>query len=36
VELTDAEFAQIERELTTIDIHGDRKDEAIAQLKHLN
>jgi hypothetical protein len=29
-------FAQIERELTSIDIHGNRTGEAIAQLKQLN
>jgi aryl-alcohol dehydrogenase-like predicted oxidoreductase len=36
VDLTDAEFEQIEGELTTIDIHGNRTDEDIAQLKQLN
>jgi aryl-alcohol dehydrogenase-like predicted oxidoreductase len=35
VELTDAEFNQIEAELTKIEIHGNRTDEDIAKLSSL-
>jgi aryl-alcohol dehydrogenase-like predicted oxidoreductase len=33
VELTDAEFARIEEELTRIEIHGNRTDEDIAGMR---
>jgi aryl-alcohol dehydrogenase-like predicted oxidoreductase len=33
VELTDAEFARIEDELTRIEIHGNRTDEDIAGMR---
>jgi aryl-alcohol dehydrogenase-like predicted oxidoreductase len=36
VELTDAEYAQIEAELGKIEIYGDRTDEDIAKLRSLN
>lgn len=36
VELTDAEYAQIEAELGKIEIHGDRTDEDIAKLRSLD
>jgi len=36
VELTDDEFARIEDELATIEIHGNRTDEDIAKLRHLD
>lgn len=35
VELTDDEFEQIERELSKIEIHGNRTDEDIAKLKDM-
>lgn len=35
VELTDAEFNQIEAELATIEIHGNRTDEDIAKLRDM-
>jgi len=35
VDLTDAEFAQIEEELSRITIHGNRTDEDIAKLRDL-
>jgi hypothetical protein len=35
VELTDHEFHQIEAELATIEIHGNRTDEDIAKLRNM-
>lgn len=35
VELTDAEFNQIEAELANIEIHGNRTDEDIAKLRNM-
>ncbi len=36
VDLTDDEFTQIEAQLATITIHGDRTDDDIAKLRHID
>ena len=36
VELTDAEFARIEAQLAKVEIYGNRTDEDIAKLRHLD
>jgi aryl-alcohol dehydrogenase-like predicted oxidoreductase len=36
VELTDAEFARIEAELAKVEVYGNRTDEDIAKLRHLD
>jgi aryl-alcohol dehydrogenase-like predicted oxidoreductase len=36
VDLTDEEFERIEAELVKIEIHGNRTDEDIAKLRHLD
>jgi hypothetical protein len=36
VELTNEEFARLEAALTRIEVHGNRTDEDIATLAHLD
>lgn len=36
INLTEEEFSQIEAELAEIEVHGNRTDEDIAKLRHID